>query len=114
MVDIYVANKHSGACFYCSKRVKRGEGSLWKDSQGFHVAHGECLHKNISEGKEPGRVDSKSTAAWLVREARAVLKTVRLDGTEQELETAVSRLRAVLSRGDEPCEGCNVCEPVPF
>lgn len=98
MVDVYVPNKHPGACFYCSKRVRKGEGSLWKDSQGFHVAHGPCLHAKIAAGQEPGRVDSRSQPAWIVREVRAVLKAVRLDGTERELEIAVERMRGVLAR----------------
>jgi hypothetical protein len=102
MVDLmFVPNKRPGACFYCARRVKTGEGSLWRSSQGFHVAHGDCLHKNISAGKEPERMDSRSTAAWLVKEVRAVLKAVRMDGTEAELEGAVARMRAVLTRGEE-------------
>ena len=119
-------NKYPGACFFCTRRVKAGEGAAWKDATlgGFTQAHENCLVEALAAGQGPRivpvgeRVAPTGNApggnAWVVKRVREVLKNVRLDtATSVELAHAVAQLRHVVM-GQEPTQDNEGVDHVPF
>jgi hypothetical protein len=121
-----VANRHPGPCWYCGKRVKRGEGSLWREvrkSGAWVVGHSDCVAEAIADGNGPqvaehggpgsraareaelrGRLEAglpvpdagPRPAAEVLRRVREVMRVVRLDAPGDVLNAALAEVRAAV------------------
>lgn len=88
----FVANKHPGICAYCTRRVQRQAGCIWLDGGVWHVAHSECVHEAIRDGRGPEVADPKAGVAPRLKQAREIMRTVRMDAPAGELERAWAAL----------------------
>ena len=107
---VLTPNKYPGACHYCGRRVQRGAGTVWqREPRVWTTAHLECVTGAIADGCGPVACSSAETRAAmgmgpvrdtrgpgaLLKAAREVLKTVRLDSPADDVEGAVNQLRAL-------------------
>ncbi len=124
-------NKHPGKCFYCAKRVRSRDGACWRDGTSggmFVVGHTECVANAVASGRAPCVVQGKTLSAesrsaaglaphvrelspaWVVREVRALLKTVTVADDAAKLDDVVGKLRAIVGACPVGAES----EGVPF
>lgn len=107
---VLTPNKYPGSCHYCGRRVQRGVGTVWqREPRVWTTAHLECVTAAIADGCGPVACSSAETRAAmglgpardtrgpgaLLKAAREVLKTVRLDSPDDDVEGAVNQLRAL-------------------
>lgn len=95
------ANKYAGACWYCTRRVRKGEGVTWPspDLGGkYAVGHTDCVTAAVADGHAARVMGSHQapTHARALRQVRDIMRTVRMDADAHELVDALERVRAIV------------------
>ena len=107
----YITNKYAGPCFYCSKRVRGGEGNAWLDASlgKWAVSHLVCLGKAHEAGRPPehkarGGVapqtldggETRGNRAWTLRRIRAALSKLTVDSPDADIDAGFAAVREAL------------------
>lgn len=107
----YITNRYPGPCFYCAKRVQRGQGNAWLDKSlgKWAVAHVVCLGKAHEAGRAPehkrtGGVcpvttdagETRGNRAWTLRRIRAAIQKLTVDAADRDLDHAFGEIQQAL------------------